>query len=61
MFLGKKSVKLSIKVKLDKMGHAATDQQINDIVSLVKAKGIEKKSILTEEEFNKITREVLKI
>ncbi len=60
MVLGKKSGKHSVKLKLDEMGLSATEQQIANIVELVKAKGIEKKGSLTDEEFEKIVRRTLK-
>jgi isopropylmalate/homocitrate/citramalate synthase len=58
MFLGKKSGKPSVKVKLDALGLQASDQQIEEILKLVKARGIEKKGTLTDEEFYGIVREV---
>jgi methanogen homocitrate synthase len=60
MFLGKKSGKPSVKVKLDALGLQASDQQIEEILKLVKARGIEKKGTLTDEEFYGIVREVKK-
>ncbi|MFX0203224.1 MAG: LeuA family protein, partial [Candidatus Hodarchaeota archaeon] len=59
MVLGKKSGRPSIKVKLEEMGISATEEQIDNMVKLVKTRGIEKKGTLTDEEFEKITREVL--
>lgn len=39
----------------------STEQQITDTVNLVKAKGNREKGYLTDEEFENIVREVLKI
>ncbi len=59
MLLGKKSGKPSIKVKLDEMGLSATEEQLGDMLQLVKLKGIEKKSTLTDDEFKEIADKVL--
>lgn len=60
MLLGKKSGKPSVQLKLDEMGLTATEDQIADMLQLVKAKGIEKKGTLTDEEFRAIATQVLK-
>lgn len=52
--LGKKSGKASVEYYLDKHGLAATDEQIGEILARVKAKGIEKKGLLNDEEFLEI-------
>ena len=57
--LGKKSGRPSIKVKLDELGLSASDEQIADMLDQVKAKGIEKKSTLTDGEFKTIVDSVL--
>jgi methanogen homocitrate synthase len=56
--LGKKSGKESIKVKLDEIGVKAEDDQVAEILNRVKRKGIEKKSLLTINEFKDIVTEV---
>jgi methanogen homocitrate synthase len=60
MVLGKKSGKPSIQVKLDELGLSATEDQIAEMLKLVKSKGIEKKSTLTDDEFKVISVKVLK-
>ncbi|MDA8124339.1 MAG: 3-hydroxy-3-methylglutaryl-CoA lyase [Deltaproteobacteria bacterium] len=57
--LGKKSGKESIKVKLDEIGASATDEQVGVMLDLVKRKGIEKKALLTMDEFQEIVKTVL--
>ena len=57
--LGKKSGKASISYALEKMNLTATDEQITAILNEVKAKGIEKKGLLTEEEFKEIAERYL--
>ena len=57
--LGKKSGKASISYALEKMNLTATDEQITEILKEVKAKGIEKKGLLTEEEFRAIADKYL--
>lgn len=52
--LGKKSGKASITYYLEKMGKTATDEQVADLLSQVKAAGVEKKRLLTMEEFEKM-------
>ncbi len=49
--LGKKSGKGSIEYYLDKLNLSATPEQVTAILAKVKEKGIEKKGLLTEEEF----------
>ena len=60
MLLGKKSGKPSIQVKLDELGLSATEDQIAEMLQMVKLKGIEKKGTLTEDEFKGIANTVLK-
>ncbi len=59
MLLGKKSGKPSIQVKLDELGLSATEDQIAEMLQLVKSKGIEKKNTLTDDEFKVIANKVL--
>ena len=49
----------SIQYYLEKMGIAATDEQVAQILALVKDKGIEKKGLLTHGEFEEIISKVL--
>ncbi|WP_338824107.1 2-phosphonomethylmalate synthase [Moorella humiferrea] len=57
--MGKKTGKGSVKVKLEEMGLKASEEEIEIIVQRVKAKGIAKKGILSQEEFEEIVNEVL--
>ncbi|MCF0237723.1 MAG: hypothetical protein HUK24_03905 [Sphaerochaetaceae bacterium] len=57
--LGKKSGKLSITYNLEKRGLTATDDQVAQMLSLVKEEGIAKKRLLTDEEFMAIVGKVL--
>lgn len=58
--LGKKSGKLSILYQLEKLGYGeASDEQVLEILTRVKAVGIEKRSLLSDEEFKKIAEAVL--
>ena len=53
--LGKKSGKASITYQLEKFGiENVSDEQIAEILAEVKARGAEKKSLLTDEEFKEI-------
>src|SRR6185312_7350240 len=53
--LGKKSGKLSITYNLEKMGITdADDEAIGEMLKRVKDKGIEKRGLLTQEEFREI-------
>ncbi|MEO0445763.1 MAG: 2-isopropylmalate synthase [Verrucomicrobiota bacterium] len=59
--LGKKSGKASITYTLDRLGiEGATDDQIADILVQVKQKGIEKGSLLDDDEFKTITEAILR-
>lgn len=58
--LGKKSGKTSVTYYLDEMGLTADDEQVSQILAAVKEKGIEKKGLLTAEEFQAIVDHVLK-
>jgi methanogen homocitrate synthase len=58
--LGKKSGKLSITYNLEKLGIAdADDDAIGEMLKRVKDKGIEKRGLLTDEEFREIVDSVL--
>jgi isopropylmalate/homocitrate/citramalate synthase len=58
--LGKKSGKLSITYNLEKLGMpAATDEQIGEMLKKVKDLGIEKRGILTDDEFRTIANSVI--
>lgn len=56
--LGKKSGKESIEVKLDEIGVKANDEQIKEILAKVKQKSIDKKWLLTMDEFRETVGEV---
>ena len=58
--LGKKSGKMSITYNLEKMGITdADDEAIGEMLKRVKDKGIEKRGLLTDEEFRDIVDSVL--
>jgi len=57
--LGKKSGKASITYFLDQWGMSASDEAVTEILERVKAKGEEKKGLLTEDEFRTILQAVL--
>ncbi len=57
--LGKKSGKPSIKLKLEELGMQVPDEKIAEILTKVKQKGIDKKSLLTDEEFRDIVKKTL--
>ena len=58
--LGKKSGKLSITYNLEKLGIAdADDEAVAEMLKRVKDKGIEKRGLLTDEEFREIVDSVL--
>ena len=55
MVLGKKSGKLSITYNLEQLGITdADDEAIGEMLKRVKDKGIEKRGLLTQEEFREI-------
>ena len=60
MVLGKKSGRPSIKVKLEELGIEASDDRIAELLLKVKQKGIEKKGVLSNDEFEVILKETLK-
>lgn len=55
--LGKKSGKASITYYLDKLGKKSTDEEVVEILRLVKEMGAEKKRLLTEDEFSGILQD----
>ncbi len=57
--LGKKSGKASISYALEQLGLEATGDQVAELLSEVKAKGVEKKGLLTMEEFSLIADSIL--
>ncbi|MDR2006997.1 MAG: hypothetical protein LBP78_07130 [Acidaminococcales bacterium] len=57
--LGKKSGKASIEYWLNKKGRQATEEAVGKILEEVKQKGMKKKDILTEGEFDAIVRNYL--
>lgn len=58
--LGKKSGKRSVTFSLEQMGINDTpDDKVAEILTRVKALGIQKKTIITDDEFRKIVQEVL--
>jgi len=58
--LGKKSGKLSITYNLEQMGITdADDEAVGEMLKRVKDKGIEKRGLLTQEEFREIVDSVL--
>ena len=57
--LGKKSGKASVTYYLEQLGRDATDEQVTEILAKVKSLGIEKKRLLTMEEFSAIVEKTL--
>jgi isopropylmalate/homocitrate/citramalate synthase len=58
--LGKKSGKLSIIYNLEQMGITDADEEaVGEMLKRVKEKGIEKRGLLTQEEFRDIVDSVL--
>lgn len=60
VLLSKKSGKRSVEYKLEKMNVRTTPEQVDEILSQVKNMGVQKKGILTEDEFRKIVNAVVK-
>lgn len=56
--LGKKSGKASIEYYLDKLGLQANDEEVQEILAIVKDKGQKKKGLLTDIEFKEIFESV---
>lgn len=57
--IGKKSGAYSIRFRLEELKYEASDEQVDKILAKVKAKAIEKKRGLTNDEFRTIADEVL--
>lgn len=57
--IGKKSGRHAIEWKLKELGISATREQIADILKRVKAKSIQKKGPINDEEFRSIAREII--
>jgi isopropylmalate/homocitrate/citramalate synthase len=58
--LGKHSGVSSIKNRLDRLGINANEDQMNEILEMVKAKALQKKTIINEEEFRVIIKRVIR-
>jgi isopropylmalate/homocitrate/citramalate synthase len=59
--LGKKSGKVSITYTLEKLGiKNVSDEAVSDILKKVKARGTEKRALLSMEEFREIVNRRLK-
>lgn len=56
VLLSKKSGKKSIEYKLEKLNLQATDEQVNLILADVKALGLKKKGVVTDQEFTRIVK-----
>jgi methanogen homocitrate synthase len=59
MRIGKKSGRLSLRLKLDSWGVEATESQLQEMLDLVKRRAIAKRSYLSDEEFREIVADVL--
>lgn len=57
--LGKGSGLANIEDHLERRGLRATPEQANELLALVKQRAVEKKGLLTEEEFDELVRRVL--
>jgi isopropylmalate/homocitrate/citramalate synthase len=57
--LGKKSGKYSVLYHLRRKGIEASDEQVNEMLSRVKQRSMEKKNLVTDEEFDQIVSTVL--
>jgi isopropylmalate/homocitrate/citramalate synthase len=54
VLLGKKSGRASIRYQLEQLGISSTEDQVKEMVRLVKSRGIEKKGLVSEDEFREI-------
>lgn len=59
MLIGKKSGRLSLRLKLDSWEIEATDSQVQEMLGLVKSRAIAKQSYLSDDEFREIVSQVL--
>ena len=59
--LGKKSGKDSIEIKLEELGLEATQDQIEEILLKVKLQAQKTKLPVTDSDFEKIVRELIKV
>jgi isopropylmalate/homocitrate/citramalate synthase len=59
--LGKKSGKASITYNLEQMGIEGTDDEVAEMLKKVKDKGIEKRGLLSQEEFREIVDSVVAV
>lgn len=57
--LGKGSGRPSIQIWLDKIGKDASEEEVDELLVMVKDKAIQEKRLLTEEEFRKLVDEVV--
>jgi methanogen homocitrate synthase len=58
--LGKKSGKASVTYSLERLGMAALDDDtVNEVLGIVKKRGIEKRGLLTDDEFTEIVGAVV--
>ena len=60
VLLSKKSGKKSVEFKLEKINVKATSEQTDEILKRVKDLGVQKKGILSDEEFKTIVNQVVK-
>jgi isopropylmalate/homocitrate/citramalate synthase len=60
ILLSKKSGKKSIEYKLGKLNMSATSEQVDTILLAVKDMGLKKKGLVTDGEFEKIVKDVVK-
>ncbi len=58
--LGKGSGRPSIQHWLDRIGVKATTEQVDQLLTLVKDKSLEKKGLLTEDEFRQLAKKVVR-
>lgn len=59
ILLGKKSGRSSIRYKLEQLGISATEDQVKEILEIVKLKGIDKKGLVSEDELREIANEII--
>lgn len=55
--LGKKSGKMSVRLRLEEMGLDATDEQVAEALAAIKSQAIAKKRLITDAEFEGILKE----